>query len=222
MTKDTERDTTTTTVSIYEVFTELGGYLASDADYRYDVDTGLQQLQRTIDQLTTAETEQAQRRARLRDDDVAAVGETVAGESATNAVPLREIVAARMNDLIIGPLRIASAISPEVAIRMADGIRGQRWALSWLPGRVLTREQAFSGMVLDEILTDPHELDSATMMLVMAELAAELSMSLEQVLLRLSYIKKDDHYPHYRWSRCAQQPGHCGFDSVLPRMRRAE
>ncbi|WP_039804124.1 hypothetical protein [Nocardia araoensis] len=220
MTKDTERDTTTT-VSIYEVFTELDGYLASDDDYRYDVDTGLQQLQRTIGQLTTAETEQAQRSARLRDDG-AAVGDRVAGASAANVVGLREIVAARMNDLIIGPLRIASAISPEVAIRMADGIRGQRWALSWLPGRVLTRQQAFSGMVLDEILTDPHELDSATMMLVMAELAAELSMSLEQALLRLSYIKKDDHYPRYRWSRCAPPPGHRGIDTELPRMRKAE
>ncbi|MET9031018.1 hypothetical protein ABZW96_36275 [Nocardia sp. NPDC004168] len=222
MTKDTERDTTTTTVSIYEVFTELDGYLASDDDYHYDVDTGLQQLQRTIGQLTTAETAQAQRKSHLRADTGAAVGDRVAGASAANAVPLREIVAARMNDLIIGPLQIASAISPEVAIRLADGIRGQRWALSWLPGRVLTRQQALSGMVLDEILTDPHELDSATMMLVMAQLAAELSMSLEQVLLRLSYIKKDDHYPHYRWSRCAQQPGHRGIDTELPRMRKAE
>jgi hypothetical protein len=146
----------------------------------------------------------------------------VAGASAASAVPLREIVAARRNDLIIGPFRIASAISPEVAIRLADGIRGQRWALSWLPGRVLTRQQACSGMVLDEILTDPHELDSATMMLVMGELATELSMSLEQALLRLSYIKKDDHYPRYRWSRCAQQPGHRGIDHELPGMRKAE
>ncbi|MEW1737986.1 hypothetical protein AB0346_18715 [Nocardia beijingensis] len=221
MTKNTERDNNTTTVSIYEVFTELDGYLASDDDYRYDVETGLQQLQRTIYQLTSAETEQAQRNAHLRDDD-AVVGDKAAGASAVNAVPLREIVAARMNDLIIGPLRIASAISPEVAIRMADGIRGQRWALSWLPGRVLTRQQAFSGMVLDEILTDPHELDSTTMMLVMAELAAELSMSLEQALLRLSYIKKDDHYPHYRWSRWPPQPGYRGIDTELPRMRKAE
>ncbi|MET9030867.1 hypothetical protein ABZW96_35435 [Nocardia sp. NPDC004168] len=38
-----------------------------------------------------------------------------------------------MNDLIIGPLRIARAISPGIAIRMADGMRGPRWALSWLP-----------------------------------------------------------------------------------------
>ncbi|MFF7945120.1 hypothetical protein ACFZC5_36075, partial [Nocardia gamkensis] len=169
MTQDTERANTHTTVSIYEVFTELDGYLASDDDYCYDVETGLQQQQRTIDQLTTADTEQAQTSARLRDDDTAAVGEKAAGASATNAMPLREIVAGRMNDLIIGPLRIASAISREVAIRLADGIRGQRWALNWLLGRVLTRQQAFSGMVLDEILTDPHELDSATVMLVMAE-----------------------------------------------------
>jgi hypothetical protein len=61
MTRDIEGDATTT-VSIYEVFTELDGYLASDDDYRYDVDAGLSQLQRTIDHLTTAETEQARRK----------------------------------------------------------------------------------------------------------------------------------------------------------------
>ncbi|QIS11461.1 hypothetical protein [Nocardia arthritidis] len=49
---------------------------------------------------------------------------------------------------------ITSDITPEWAIRMPqDG--SHVWQLSWLPGRLLTREQAIIGMELDELLSDP-------------------------------------------------------------------
>ncbi|MGW4849429.1 hypothetical protein [Nocardia brasiliensis] len=107
-------------------------------------------------------------------------------------------VAERIEGLIITPLRISSAISPEVALRMGDGSRGEQWALSWLPDRILTRRQALSAMVFDEILTDSRELDSDSMFLILGDLAEDLRLPLEEVLVRLSSVKEEGY------SRCSR------------------
>ncbi|MFI9410151.1 hypothetical protein [Nocardia gamkensis] len=216
-----ERDDTPATVTIDDVFGALDSYLASSGEFHYDVEAGLGRLQHTIDRLAAARAQEVQRTAELREE-VSAAAENIRIRMRGSTAGSRQvIVAERVRGLIVSPLRIASAITPEVAVRMADGIRGQRWVLSWLPQRVLTRQQAFSGMVLDEILTDPAELDSATMMLILAELAADLTMPLEEVLVRLSHVKKDDSYPRYRWSRCARSSGSRTVDPPIL-MRKAE
>ncbi|MGY1898324.1 hypothetical protein [Nocardia gipuzkoensis] len=215
-----EKDDTPATVTIYEVFGALDGYLASSGAYHYDVEAGLGRLQHTINRLVAARAEETQRTTELRDDVCAAVENIRTRMRGSTAASRRVIVDERIRGLIVSPLKIASLITPEVAVRMADGIRGQRWVLSWLPQRVLTRQQAFSGMVLDEILTDPDDLDSATMMLLLTELAADLAMPLEEVLFRLSHVKKDENYPRYRWSRCTRPLGSRVVDQAL--MRKAE
>ncbi|MFE7799480.1 hypothetical protein [Nocardia sp. NPDC057440] len=55
-----------------------------------------------------------------------------------------------------------SDITPESAYRTI-GSGATVWSLSWLPDRLLTREQALAGMELDEILSDPsgvHDQDA--------------------------------------------------------------
>ncbi|MFE3542661.1 hypothetical protein ACFXK0_06795 [Nocardia sp. NPDC059177] len=50
------------------------------------------------------------------------------------------------------PDDMRSTRSPEYAERV--GANPERWQLSWLPDRTLTREQAFAGMQLDELISD--------------------------------------------------------------------
>ncbi|MFF3228932.1 hypothetical protein ACFYV7_39520 [Nocardia suismassiliense] len=222
MSTNDERDDTTTSVTIYRAFQELDTYLSDHVpDYHYDVDAGLAQLKNTIACLGASDNQQAQRGARL-DGHTEVVESLPTGVQGATVASRREIVSERIDGLIVGELKMSSRISPEVAVRLADGIRGQRWASSWLPGRALTRQQAFSAMVLDEILTDPDELDSATMMLVMAELADDLDMSLEQVLVRLSYIKKPDNYPRSPWARCARTQGDSARSQEAGMIRQAK
>ncbi|MFF2083467.1 hypothetical protein ACFVVM_06805 [Nocardia sp. NPDC058176] len=50
------------------------------------------------------------------------------------------------------PDDMRSTRTPEYAVR--TGADPEVWQLSWLPGRTLTRKQAFAGMQLDELLSD--------------------------------------------------------------------
>ncbi|WP_433724440.1 hypothetical protein ACQP0C_27310 [Nocardia sp. CA-129566] len=102
----------------------------------------------------------------------------------------RPILDYYLDDLHVTQFSVTSPNSAEYAATTADGTREDRWRLSWLPGRVLTLEQALCAMVLDEILI-AHELDSDTMLRVMHDLAAHLAMPLHQILTRLSAIKND-------------------------------
>ncbi|MDO3646365.1 hypothetical protein [Nocardia mangyaensis] len=52
------------------------------------------------------------------------------------------------------PDDMRSTRTPECAVR--TGADPEVWQLSWLPERTLTRKQAFAGMQLDELLSDPH------------------------------------------------------------------
>ncbi|WP_067540821.1 hypothetical protein [Nocardia crassostreae] len=77
---------------------------------------------------------------------------------------------------------ITSDITPDTAQEIADG----HWFLSWLPDHSLTREQAVSGMVLDEILSDP-EPDEPRFAMELAVMRAEmLGLDLRDVIVRLS------------------------------------
>jgi hypothetical protein len=82
---------------------------------------------------------------------------------------------------------ITSDITPESA-RLLPFSTGTAWQLSWLPTVTLTREQAVSGMVLDEMLSDPATLTSDLALELAAIHAAELGISLRDVLLRL-YVR---------------------------------
>ncbi|MBF6334995.1 hypothetical protein IU450_03750 [Nocardia abscessus] len=82
---------------------------------------------------------------------------------------------------------ITSDITPESA-RLLSFSSGAAWELSWLPTVTLTREQAVSGMVLDEMLSDPGTLTSDLALELAAIRAAELGISLRDVLIRL-YIR---------------------------------
>lgn len=79
---------------------------------------------------------------------------------------------------------ITSDITPENA-RLLSISTGEAWELSWLPTVTLTREQAVNGMVLDELLSDPGTAASDLALEVATIRAAELGISLRDVLLRL-------------------------------------
>ncbi|MFG3616314.1 hypothetical protein [Nocardia sp. NPDC047654] len=82
---------------------------------------------------------------------------------------------------------ITSDISPETA-RLLPSSSGTAWELSWLPSVALTRDQAVSGMVLDEMLSDPGTLTSDLELELAALHAAELGVTLREVLIRL-YVR---------------------------------
>ncbi|MFD8244093.1 hypothetical protein [Nocardia sp. NPDC059691] len=82
---------------------------------------------------------------------------------------------------------ITSDITPETA-RLLPYSSDTGWELSWLPTVTLTREQAVSGMVLDEMLSDPGTLASDLALELAAMHAAELGITLREVLLRL-YVR---------------------------------
>ncbi|MEU6833119.1 hypothetical protein ABZ894_31125 [Nocardia beijingensis] len=80
---------------------------------------------------------------------------------------------------------ITSDITPETA-RLLSSCAA--WELSWLPTVALSREQAISGMVLDEMLSDPGTLTSDLALELAAIRAADLGVTLRDVLLRL-YVR---------------------------------
>ncbi|WP_194853025.1 hypothetical protein [Nocardia sp. SYP-A9097] len=79
---------------------------------------------------------------------------------------------------------ITSDVTPEIALRSTTS--EQDWELSWLPDRKLTFEQAVSGMVLDEILSDPAPADGEIALELAAIRAGELGTTLREVVVRLS------------------------------------
>ncbi|MGQ4598863.1 hypothetical protein [Nocardia sp. R6R-6] len=82
---------------------------------------------------------------------------------------------------------ITSDITPETA-RPLSISAGAAWELSWLPTVALTRDQAVIGMVLDETLSDPDSVTNDLALELAAARAAELGISLRDVLLRL-YVR---------------------------------
>ncbi|WP_227983946.1 hypothetical protein [Nocardia spumae] len=79
---------------------------------------------------------------------------------------------------------ITSDTSPESALRLPDA--SGHWMLTWLPGELLTREQALSGMVVDEILSDPALVDDLAALDLAGLHAAELGIDVEDAIIRLS------------------------------------
>ncbi|WP_433622110.1 hypothetical protein [Nocardia sp. CA-120079] len=224
MSSDKQTSHVVHSLTIYQVFQELDGHLADTAEeYRYDVESGLVKLQNTIAGFTAARREQDERAAR-RHHEVTAAFETrrnlIKGPT---AAARQQIVAERVAGLNISPLKITSTTSPETALRMGDAATGEeRWSLTWLPEKVLTRQQAISAMVLDDIISHPDELDSATMMLVLTELVAELAMPLEQALVRLSFIKKDTKPPRPKRLTHPNPRGSQTVDHLKPILREAK
>ncbi|MFC8527201.1 hypothetical protein [Nocardia sp. NPDC057227] len=178
------------------VFRDLDTELAhTDPGYRFDAGAGLARLEHAL-------TEQVSARFRcLRSPSRPAGHEPSSPAAARRASPARLIADSRRSQLVITSLAIASRLSPEVARPLAVGLHGERWTVSWLPDLVCTREQALVAMVLDEILIEPEDLDSATIMQIVRELARELDLSTQEALARLSAIKNRPGYPLHRWSR---------------------
>lgn len=79
---------------------------------------------------------------------------------------------------------IASTVTPETAASI-PAPEGGAWALSWLPDQPLTREQAIGAMVLDETLSDPQAAHAEFAMELAAFRAADLGLTLREVVLRL-------------------------------------
>ncbi|GAB2563659.1 hypothetical protein [Nocardia heshunensis] len=79
---------------------------------------------------------------------------------------------------------ITSDVTPEIAYYIPDP-DGGRWMLTWLPGRLLTHEQAVAGMRLDEMLSDPL-LEGEAALRAGGECAASLGLELAEVVVRLA------------------------------------
>jgi hypothetical protein len=79
---------------------------------------------------------------------------------------------------------MTSDITPETAQRVADKW-AKSWRLSWLPDRLLTREQALAGMDLAEIFsTQDFRLDSTAQTRAFC-CAGQLGIPLERIGLEL-------------------------------------
>ncbi|MFF0456906.1 hypothetical protein [Nocardia africana] len=78
---------------------------------------------------------------------------------------------------------MTSDVTPESAQRLPS-LPGQ-WLLSWLPGELLTQEQALSGMIVDEILSDPAFVDDLGAVEMATLHAAELGITLDEAVIRL-------------------------------------
>lgn len=78
---------------------------------------------------------------------------------------------------------ITSDVTPESAQRLPS-LPGQ-WLLSWLPGELLTQEQALSGMIVDDILSDPSLVDDLAAIEMAALHCAELGIGLDEAVVRL-------------------------------------
>ncbi|WP_405490051.1 hypothetical protein [Nocardia sp. NBC_00511] len=79
---------------------------------------------------------------------------------------------------------ITSDITPETAHRHPL-VDGGCWQLSWLGDRLLTREQAIDGMILDELLSHPVPGDGEFVLRLAATRARELGLGLPEILVRL-------------------------------------
>ncbi|MVU75753.1 hypothetical protein GPX89_00665 [Nocardia sp. ET3-3] len=78
------------------------------------------------------------------------------------------------------PWVIRSDRTPEKAIRTGPSI--DTYMIGWLPGRLLSFDEACSAMILDETLSD-HSSEDPEYALAVAELrAAELGLELRQVV----------------------------------------
>ncbi|UGT43911.1 hypothetical protein LTV02_11205 [Nocardia yamanashiensis] len=80
---------------------------------------------------------------------------------------------------------MVSDLTPEFAFR-AHGFTEEVWRLSWLPEHRLTWEQAWAGMELDEILSDPHIVDDHGAHATAADRAARLGIGVEHAVLVLA------------------------------------
>ncbi|MFI9508892.1 hypothetical protein [Nocardia sp. NPDC052566] len=101
---------------------------------------------------------------------------------------------------------ITSDITPETA-RHVHTAGGGHWMLSWLPDVALTHEQAVSGMILDETLSDPHLDDQVIAMEIAAFRAAGLGIDLAETLLRLyARILERDEQATYDPARMLEPP----------------
>ncbi|ATL66097.1 hypothetical protein [Nocardia terpenica] len=92
---------------------------------------------------------------------------------------------------------ITSDVTPEFAQYLPTATGGY-WTLSWLPELPLTREQALSGMVLDETLSDPRLVDNRLAFELAALRATELGIDVQLALIRLytRIADRDDRPSH--------------------------
>ncbi|WP_067821497.1 hypothetical protein [Nocardia inohanensis] len=80
---------------------------------------------------------------------------------------------------------MVSDVTPEFAFR-AYGFAEEVWRLSWLPEHRLTWEQAWAGMELDEILSDPAVVDDQRAHATAADRAARLGIGVEHAVIVLA------------------------------------
>ncbi|WP_405133175.1 hypothetical protein [Nocardia sp. NBC_01388] len=101
---------------------------------------------------------------------------------------------------------ITSDVTPEIALRSTAS--ADEWILSWLPDRSLTLEQAVSGMVLDEILSDPELDDGGLAFELAAFRAAELGVTLREVVLQLAIRMAQRDLLRSQQNVCIPAPHH--------------
>ncbi|MFG1793212.1 hypothetical protein [Nocardia sp. NPDC049149] len=80
---------------------------------------------------------------------------------------------------------ITSDITPEWAIRVPQDDEHE-WMLSWLHGRLLTRDQAIIGMELDELLSVPDLVYDCWHLSLVHDYANRLGVLLEDAVILLA------------------------------------
>ena len=72
--------------------------------------------------------------------------------------------------------------TPETATRTAHG----RWHVSWLPDHILTRDQAYCAMMLDETLSDPNGVGDEWAWAQAEVMADQIGITLRETIVELN------------------------------------
>ncbi|MFF0492237.1 hypothetical protein ACWDSJ_35095 [Nocardia sp. NPDC003482] len=80
---------------------------------------------------------------------------------------------------------ITSDVTPEWAVRV-DRVALHSWRLSWLPDRLVTRDQAVAGMELDELLSEPGGVADPDLLTRADRRAAQLFIRRDHAVILLA------------------------------------
>ncbi|MFJ9743952.1 hypothetical protein, partial [Streptomyces sp. NPDC101166] len=87
----------------------------------------------------------------------------------------------------------ASMMTSDLTAHIARCVGGDRWVVSWLPGRTLTGQQAVTAMTIASAVTDESPSDAGWA--ILDGLALELGLTAREAVGMVAIEKHDLHRP---------------------------
>lgn len=88
----------------------------------------------------------------------------------------------------------ASTMTSDMTTHIARCVGGDRWVVSWLPGRTLTGPQAVTAMTIAATVTDPQE-PSRAQWAMLDGLALQLGLTAREAVGMVAVERHDLHRP---------------------------